>query len=145
MVGINRLRGNVTYQLVNGGNCAYRHALFDEIGTFRKDLPAYVDVEFGLRADSRHTGVLLDGLSITHAHPTRLKPYLRRCYTSGQARSRLRHHPAHAKRAALAAIARNLTWRNALRASRLSARQRPLGYLVLALQEVVHGYGYLRG
>jgi glycosyltransferase involved in cell wall biosynthesis len=130
---------------VNGGNCAYRQTVFDEIGAFREDLPAYVDVEFGPRADCRRSGVLLDGLTIAHAHPTRLRPYLRRCYTSGQARRRLHHHRAHAPRAALTAIACNLAWRNVLRAGRLPVRQRLLGYVVLALQEVTHGCGYVRG
>lgn len=128
---------------VNGGNCAYRSEIFNAIGGFREDLPAYVDVEFGLRAGCRDTGVLLDGFSIEHAHPNHLRPYLRRCLASGRARARMRSHPAHGPRAVLKAVACNLAWTNVARAGRLPAR-RGAAYLVLTLQELTHAWGYVR-
>jgi glycosyltransferase involved in cell wall biosynthesis len=128
---------------VNGGNCAYRVQVFERFGPFREDLPAYIDVEFGLRVNCPAHGVLLDGFSIRHAHPTQLRAYLRRAHTSGRARSRLRHHAAHRPRVAIGGVAGNLAWRNAHRAARVGS-QRLLAFGILTLQEVTHGHGYLR-
>jgi GT2 family glycosyltransferase len=129
---------------VNGGNSAFRREVFATLGLFREDLPAYVDVEFGLRARCRETGILLDGFTIRHAHPTTLRAYLHRSHTSGRARARLRAHAPHSPRRVSAAIVRNLAWNNILRARRLP-RAQPVAFAVLTLQEIAHGFGYLRG
>ena len=129
---------------VNGGNSAYRRQVFAMLGSFREDLPAYVDVEFGLRARCRETGILLDGFTIRHAHPTTLRAYLRRSHTSGRARARLRAHAEHSPQRVSGAIARNLAWNNILRARRIT-RAQPVAFAVLTLQEIAHGIGYLRG
>lgn len=128
---------------VSGGNAVYRHHVFDRFGLFRPDLPAYVDVEFGLRVRCEHHGVLLDGLTIGHHHPSTLRGYLRRAFTSGQARCLLRaDHTRHRPAGVFGEIARNVLHHNIERARRLDTNQ--AGALtVLTLQEVIHGIGYL--
>jgi GT2 family glycosyltransferase len=130
---------------VNGGNCAYRRGVFDRFGSFHNGLPAYVDVEFGRRVGCQDNGVLLNGFAIHHQHPDQLSGFLRRCFTAGQARARLRRtYPEHRWLPVARSITRNLISTNLARSRRLpDMRCRALA--VLTLQEVTHAVGYLAG
>lgn len=128
---------------VNGGNSAYRREVFRE-GGFRTDLPGYVDVEFGRRCCASSRAVLLDGMSILHEHPDRLADYFARCHRSGRARRRLSSLPEHRAARVVTSAATNVVYGNWCRIRGME-RRRPSAFGILALQEMIHVAGFVRG
>jgi GT2 family glycosyltransferase len=130
---------------VNGGNSAYRREVILGAGGFDPVLPAYSDVELGRRLHLDQRGVLVEGMSIVHDHPSTWREYLRRCYRSGRARAllwSLRRYPQDAPARVLRAIAMNVLWANIVHRVRRLPGRRVRAAVVLLCQEVAHGIAY---
>ncbi|WP_416969363.1 glycosyltransferase family 2 protein [Streptomyces sp. 4F14] len=130
---------------VNGGNCAYRRAVFLDGTRFDVLLPAYSDVELGRRLLLRRRAVLSPYMAIHHDHPGDFRQYMLRCWRSGRARALLwwhRRYREDSPSAVGAAVAVNLMWHNAVHRRRRIAGPPVRVVAVLTCQEIVHGIGY---